>query len=412
MRLYQLRSIDEVLTLIKKSFSPLSAVPQETVNTMEALGRVTAKAVVAPEDVPAFPRSTVDGYAVLAQDTYGAGESIPALLQKTGQVLMGRPAAPMAAGEAVAVPTGGMLPPGADAVVMIEDTELLDDLVNCYRQVAPGDNVIRKGEDISLGREVIPKGRCLRSQEIGLLAALSISDITVTPKPRVGILSSGDEVTSWQTTTLELGKVRDSNGPALMAMVRQQGGTPVYGGIIEDDYETLQKTAMALLKEVDFLVLSGGSSVGARDHTARLLLEMNPAGLLVEGIAMQPGKPTLLSSYQGKPVLGLPGHPVAALNVFTLLGTAIMNILTGKEEEAWQPTVTAVLTANVASKPGRTDYIRVKLQKTVDGEILATPIFGRSGLLSTLVDANGILMVEAGLEGILAGTKVQVTLCQ
>jgi len=409
MRLYQLQSVEEVLALIKTSFSSLS---QEKVNIMEALGRVTAAAIISPEDVPAFPRSTVDGYAVRAMDTYGAGESIPAMLEKTGQVAMGRPAPVLLSGAAVYVPTGGMLPPGADAVVMIEDVELLDDLVNCYRQVAPGDNVIQKGEDIFYGREVIPRGRYLRSQEIGLLAALGIEEISVTRQPLVGILSSGDEVTPWQTTALELGKVRDSNGPALMAMVRQQGGLPVYGGIIEDDYDTLQKKALDLLAEVDFLVLSGGSSVGSRDHTARLLREMNQDGLLVEGIAMQPGKPTLLSHYQGKPVLGLPGHPVAALNVFTLVGNMILNVLEGKEEENWQPYITAILTCNIASKPGRTDYIRMKLQKTADGKISATPIFGRSGLLSTLVEANGILTVEPGLEGILAGTPVKVALCQ
>lgn len=405
MQFYSLQTVTAVQQLIRQEFS---ALPAETIDITLACGRVCAASVQASENVPAFPRSTVDGYAVKAQDTYGASESIPAFLQKQDEVAMGQPAPNLLPGSAIYVPTGGMLPPGADAVIMIEDVELLEDLLNCYRQVAPGDNVIQRGEDIALGKEIIPGGRLLRAQEIGLLASLGIGQITVTRQPRVGILSSGDEIVPRQTLHLTPGQVRDSNGPALLALAAQHGAITLYGGIVPDEYSSLQEKGYAMLNEVDFLVLSGGSSVGARDHTARFLEELRPAGLLVHGVAMQPGKPTLLTSYQGKPVLGLPGHPVAALNVFSLFGLPILQRLLGQEEQPWQSYVDAYLTHNIASKPGRADYIRVRLQTDETGKLWATPIFGRSGLLSTLSDANGILVVEAGLEGILAGEIVRI----
>lgn len=395
-----------MLRIISENFSPLGV---ETVETKDGGQRVVGRDVVAPEDVPGFDRSTVDGYALQAFDSYGASESMPALLTLTGEVRMGEGAPPLSPGTCIYVPTGGMIPAGADAVVMVEDTEVLGDIVNCYRQVAPGENIIRRGEDIRQGEIILEKGRLLRAPEIGVLASLGIATLQVAVKPRVGILSTGDEIVPYTTVTLKPGQIRDSNALAVGELARQRGAEIIYGGILKDSYQVFKSGIEELLQQVDFLVLSGGSSVGTRDFTAQVLEELGKPGLLVEGVAIQPGKPTLLAKCQGKPVLGLPGHPVSALNIFALFGTAIIDRLLGREEQPFLATVKAFLTKNIPSRSGRTDYVRVKLSKKGDG-IEATPVFGRSGLLRTLADAQGLVVVPAESEGLLAGSQVDVIL--
>ncbi|MDD4571927.1 MAG: molybdopterin molybdotransferase MoeA [Clostridia bacterium] len=406
MRLYRVRSIDEVLDVIKENFTHLSA---EQVDLLNAGGRVAAENIYATEDVPAFDRSTVDGYAVKAADTFGASESIPALLNLSGQVKMGEKADVLPPSAVIYVPTGGMLPEGADAVVMIEHTELLDDLLNLYKQAAPGDGVIKKGEDVSCGFLVLKQGSVLRAAEIGLLASLGIAEIKVTKKPVVAVLSTGDEIQPWDSPKLEIGQIRDSNAPAIMELAKQAGAEVFYGGIVKDDYDVLRTKAEELLTKSDMLVLSGGGSVGVKDFTCRLLGELG-GSLLVEGVAVQPGKPTLMASCNGKAILGLPGHPVSALNIFNLVGKAVLAQMLGQAESLWQPTVKAVLTHNIASQPGRTDMVRVVLSLDSECNIQATPVFGRSGLLRTLKEADGIVTVAANTEGILAGKTVEVVL--
>lgn len=408
MRLYQVKMPHEVRKIIKDSFGPLGS---ESIDITKAGTRVCAEEVTSPEDVPGFDRSTVDGYALKAADTFGASESLPAMLSYAGAVVMGHSAGNLPANDScIYVPTGGMLPRGADAVVMIEDTELLGDILNCFRQAAPGENVIKRGEDIAQGISIIKKGKKLRSADVGLLASLGMARIKVAKKPLIGIVSTGDEVVPYTTENLQPAQVRDCNAPALAVLAAAKGADTIYAGVFSDDYDSLKKNMMELLQQVDFLLLSGGSSVGKRDYTAQVLTEISDnKRLLVEGIGIQPGKPTLLAKCQGKPILGLPGHPISALNIFSLFGTYIIDCLQGFDDEGLSPSVKALLTRNAPSRAGRIEYIRVKLEKAGD-KYEATPVFGRSGLLRTMADSHGVIIVPAVSEGLLAGKEVEVYL--
>lgn len=404
MKLMRVTNPDEVMKLITEQFSPL---PCEKLSIEKAGGRCLAETITAPEDVPGFDRSTVDGYAVAARDTFGAGEGIPAVLECIGEVLMGKIAPPIKSGQCCLVHTGGMLPEGADAVIMVEDSEVTGTMIQSFRQVAPGENVIHRGEDLAEGDIALTGGHRLRAPEIGMLASLGISVVKVYRQPVVGFFSSGDELVDYTNTELELGKIRDSNAPALLYLAEQYGTAFRYGGILPDLFETFLEKSRALLEEVDLLVYSGGSSVGSRDFTALTMQELGKPGLLVEGIAIQPGKPTLLANCNGKPVLGLPGHPVSALNIFSLFGRAIIERLAGQTVKSYSPSVKATLARNISSRSGRTDYVRVRLEETAGG-FSAVPIFGRSGMLRTLAEADGLLEIPAAKEGLSAGETVEV----
>jgi molybdopterin molybdotransferase len=404
MKLMRVSDPGDVLKLISEEFAPLSS---ENLLLEVAGGSCLSETISAPEDVPGFDRSTVDGYAVAARDTFGAGEGMPAMLESVGEVLMGKQAPPISEGQCCLVHTGGMLPAGANAVIMIEDTDITGTMVQSFRQVAPGENVIHRGEDLKKGDVALQKGHCLRAPEIGMLASLGINAVNTYRKPLVGFFSSGDELVDYNTEKLEPGKIRDSNAPALLYLAGQFGASFRYGGILPDQYETFLEKSRAMLDEVDMLVFSGGSSVGSRDYTALTMQALGKPGLLVEGLAIQPGKPTLLANCSGKPVLGLPGHPVSALNIFAIFGKAIIDRLAGREAKEFRPTVKAVLARNISSRSGRTDYVRVKIIKNEDG-LSAVPVFGRSGLLRTLAEADGLLIVPAAKEGISAGEAVEV----
>jgi len=406
VRLLRVTKVDNALEIIWRSFRPLAA---EEVGLDIAGGRYLAEEIVAPEDVPAFDRSTVDGYAVRAAETFGAQESLPALLEKVGKVRMGEEAIPIKTGQCCYVPTGGMLPDGADAVVMIEQTTEVDGLAHIYKQVAPGENIIKRGEDIRRQQTVLRKGQKLRGPEIGLLGALGITGVKVVRRPVVGLLSTGDEVAPVDTPVLAPGWIRDANGVALAYLVTQTGARVVRGGIIPDRYKDLYVGVQSLLEKVDMVVLSGGSSVGERDFIPRVLKELSGGDLLIEGIAIQPGKPTILAKCGEKPILGLPGHPVSALTIFALFGCALIKRLSGAGDREWQPTVRAQLTKNIPSRPGRVDLVRTALQGR-EGKVLATPVFGRSGLLHTLAEADGVICIEAERDGLSAGEEVEVYL--
>lgn len=404
MKLMQVTDPEDVMKIIAEQFSALEA---ETVPIEEAGGRCLAASIRAPEDIPAFNRSTVDGYATAARDTFGAGESLPAMLECTGEVLMGQPAGTISSGQCCLVHTGGMLPTGADAVIMLEDTDVAGSTVQAFRQVAPGENVIHRGEDLKNGDEALLKGHFLRAPELGLLASLGLTEVSVYRRPQVGLFSSGDELVGYSTAELPPGKIRDSNAPALQYLTRQNGAELRYGGILPDHFETFLEKSQSFLKEVDMLVFSGGSSVGSRDYTALTMQKLGKPGLLVEGIAIQPGKPTLLANCAGKPVLGLPGHPVSALNIFAIFGRAILDRLSGRKNQAYNPTVKATLARNIASRSGRTEYVRIKLEDTAAG-VKAVPLFGRSGMLRTFAEADGLLVIPAASEGLSAGEIVEI----
>jgi molybdopterin molybdotransferase len=410
LEFFRLQTRQEVLALYDR-FPPVGT---EEVELVAAGGRVLAATITTPEDVPGFLRATMDGYAARAQDTFGASVGAPQYLEIKGEVPMGAaPNGSVGPGETLRVPTGAMLPEGADAVVMLEYTaEHPDGTLEVRRAVAPGENVLSPGEDVSRGEALFPAGRRLRPQEIGLLAALGVTRLVVYQKPRVGIISSGDEIVPLEGKP-QPGQVRDANAYLAAAQVAEWGGVPLGLGIVPDDFSALRKSLAAAIKEADLILVSGGSSVGVRDLTLSAIQDLPDAEVLVHGVALRPGKPTILASLGqegGQPLLGLPGHPASAAVVMEVLGRPLLLRLAGLAEPVpWGHTVSALLSRNLAGATGREDYVRVRLRR--EGKNLwADPVLGPSGLLSPLVKSDGLVMIPLGLEGLFKEEEVTVQL--
>ncbi len=410
LEFFRLQTRQEVLALYDR-FPPVGV---EEVALAAALGRILAAPLAAPEDVPGFFRATMDGYAVRAQDTFGASVGAPQYLEIKGEVPMGMaPSRGVVGGETLRVPTGAMLPEGADAVVMLEYTaEHPDGTLEVRRAVAPGENMLKPGEDVARDEALFPAGRRLRPQEIGLLAALGITPVLAYRKPRVAIISSGDEIVPLDQRP-SLGRVRDSNAYLAAAQVAEWGGLPKMHGIIPDDFTALQKSLAAALDTTDLVLISGGSSVGARDLTLNAIQALPGAEVLVHGVALRPGKPTILAALgpgDKKPLLGLPGHPASAAVVMEVLGRPLLSHLSGLAGQSdWGRTVTAQLSRNLAGATGREDYVRVRLRRA-DDTLWADPVLGPSGLLSPLVKSDGLVMIPLGVEGLFKGETVVVQL--
>jgi molybdopterin molybdotransferase len=405
---FRLKTIAEVLEFFSQ-FAPLAA---EIVPLVAAWNRVLAEAIIATTDVPEFSRSTMDGYAVRARDTFGAGPGNPAWLTVTGEVAMGAEArVPLAAGQVMGIATGGMLPPGADAVVMVEYTEeLADKTLEIYRSVAPWENVVQRGEDVVAGALLLPAGRCLRPQDVGLLAALGVAKVLVRCRPRVAIIGTGDEIVPLEAT-LQPGQMRDANSYALAAQVAARGGDPTLLGLVPDRLEPLVTRVRAALQTADLILLSGGSSVGSRDLAIGAIQSFSEAAILVHGVAVSPGKPTILARIGTTPLFGLPGHPVSAMVIMEVLVKPLLDRLQGRTDrnQPWGRTVQATLSRNLASTPGREDFIRVRLQSE-DDVLWAEPVLGKSGLISTMVKADGLIRIPLNAEGLEKGETVAVYL--
>ncbi|MGB9791902.1 MAG: gephyrin-like molybdotransferase Glp [Thermacetogeniaceae bacterium] len=377
---------------------------------VECLGRRLASPVVARENIPGFPRSTVDGYAVRAQDTFGASEGIPSLLAVAGEIRMGcAPQRGIGIGEAMRISTGGMLPPGADAVVMAEYTEQVGEgLIEVTRSVAPGENVIFPDEDVKAGEEVLPADHLIRPQDLGYLAALGETSVEVFAPLRVGIISTGDEVVPPDEKPSP-GQVRDVNSYTLYGQVKALGGDARLYGVVRDDPALLDERLRVACEENDVVLISGGSSVGTRDHTAEIIASLGEPGLIFHGLAIRPGKPTLGGVVAGKPVFGLPGHPAAAMISFELLVAPLLRFGSYKKRKEGDLPVRAVLTRSLASASGREEYIRVKLRREQE-RLYADPILGESGLLRPMVEADGLVRIPLESEGVAAGAEVDVYL--
>jgi molybdopterin molybdotransferase len=406
MQFFKVKTVEETFALIDEQVSALERT--EVRELFEALHYVIAEPVTAKENVPGFDRSTVDGYAVRAKDTFGSSETMPGFLTVAGEVKMGEvPDTAVRPGQAVYVPTGGMLPDGSDSVIMIEHVEDVDGLLNTYKQVAPGENVIRAGEDIRAGEVLLDKGTKLRAQELGALASLGITHVTVYRKIKAGYLSSGDEIVPYQTKALQVGQIRDINGLTITGLANDWNVEVVYGGIVKDDYEEFSRRARELYEQVDCLIMSGGSSVGAKDYTTEVIQSLGEPGVFVHGISIKPGKPTILAVANGKPVIGLPGHPASAMIIFKLFGERVLHKLSGEKLGRKPDRVFARITKNIPSSMGRSDYIRVRLEER-DGEWWAEPIIGKSGLITTLVKSDGIVEISSEKEGVSQGKYVPV----
>ena len=384
----------------------------ETVPLDDTLNRVCGVDIVSPEDLPSLPRSTMDGYAVRAADTFGASDTIPALFDVIGAVTMGKiPGITVGSGQAAAIPTGGFLPQGADAVVMVEYTSPAGEgEIEISRPVTAGENVLGKAEDVARSDAIIPAGKRLLPQEIGLLAGLGITRIPVHRRPRVTIISTGDEIVPI-TDTPPPGRIRDINAHSIAALIRTAGGEAEMFDPVPDDPSLLREALERALATADVVVLSGGSSVGERDHMLNVVSSLPGSVVHAHGIAISPGKPTLIASVGGKPVFGLPGHPVSALVVAQVFLAPFLLYLQGQELKRTPAgmRVRAVLASSVHSAQGREEYVRVKLEER-QGLPGAHPVFGKSGMLSTLVKADGFIVVPIHTEGLPAGEMVEVFL--
>jgi molybdopterin molybdotransferase len=431
---------DAARSLLLDNVSKLR-VETELIGTEVSLHRVTADDISAPHALPEFSRSSVDGYAVRASDTFGATDSQPAYLESVGEIPMGaRPSVRLIAGQCAMIHTGGMLPEGADAVAMLEYSEATHDPsaatlaaltahahkpvghsddevrvprleIEFMRAVAPGENVIKVGDDVQPGQVVISKGTRLRPAEIGGLMALGITSLRVAKRPRVALISSGDEVVDAHRRPGP-GQVRDVNAYTLAALVAESGGEPVQCGIIKDERQTVRKAMAEALSASDMLLVSGGSSASTRDMTADAAAALGSPGILVHGINIRPGKPTILAACDGKAVVGLPGNPVSALVIAYLFVVPVIARLLGLPADRPKPRLTARLTVNLRSQAGREDWWPVKLIPPDAGlaEWRAEPIFGKSNLIFSLVAADGLARIAPEANGASAGEIVDVQL--
>jgi molybdopterin molybdotransferase len=378
----------------------------ESIDVPDSLGRIVAEDLIAPHSLPDFQRSTVDGYAVRARDTYGASDSLPAYLTLIGEVPMGSAAeVEIGMGQCALIHTGGMVPHGADAVVMLEYTQSAQaNEIEIFRTVAEGENLIRVGEDVIEGQVIQVRGSLMRPAEIGGLMALGILKVNVVRKVKVGLISTGDEVIDPSLSPLP-GQVRDVNSFTLGALVEQSGGIAKPYGIISDEFDALKNAAARALSACDVVIITAGSSASVRDMTADVIRSLGEPGVLVHGINTRPGKPTILGACNGKAVIGLPGNPVSALVNGYLFVVPVIEKLLGALPRP-KATVLARLTVNLASQAGREDWWPVKLI----GNMEADPIFGKSNLIFTLASADGLLRIPPNATGLSAGEIVEVFL--
>ncbi|MDD1716477.1 MAG: molybdopterin molybdotransferase MoeA [Methanolinea sp.] len=390
-------SVDEARRIARGMAPPPD---YEDIPLAESFRRVLAENALADADIPGFDRSVVDGFAVRASDTTGAGEAIPSLLELVGEVTMGRPPEfSLSPGQCAYIPTGGELPSGSDAVVMVEQSESLGDQILIKRPVAPGENLILRGEDFRQGSPALFRGRRISPQDCGVLAAVGCSQVRVFRKPHFGVISTGNELIPVDSHP-QGSEIRDSNSVMIGSFLEESGCIPRLYGIVRDDPAILRSAIVSALNENDAVILSGGSSKDERDLAARLIGELGE--VLAHGIAIAPGKPTILGKCEGKPIIGLPGHPASAFVVLTVIGSALFEGMTGERGRITR-TRKAVLAENIPSSRGREDYVRVSLE----GDI-ARPLFGKSGLLNTLVASTGMIRIPSGSEGLEAGEEVEV----
>jgi molybdopterin molybdotransferase len=407
-QLFTVLTPQQAWSKIEPHLSPL--VRTDAVATAEALGRVLAEDITSPVDVPHFARSAMDGYAVRAEDTHGSSESLPSYLKLAGEITMGRPAeVALLPGEAALIHTGGMLPPEADAVVMLENTRDTDGSgIEVVRPVARGENVIQVGEDMVKGEPLLSRGSVLRPQDVGGLLSVGLTKVRVFSRVKVALIPTGDELVPPEDEP-EMGQIRNTNAYALAAMALRAGAVPIRMGIVRDNREALKQAAQAAMDMADIVVISAGSSVSARDMTADVINSLGAPGVLVHGVALRPGKPMIIASVGGKPVFGLPGNPASAMITFQLFVVPAIHRLSGGRKDLWRLELKAKVTRNIPSTPGREDFIPVRLEER-DGELYAEPVFGKSNMMFAMMRGDGVATVPLQKAGIAAGETVTVRL--
>jgi len=403
---FKVKSLAEVMALTDQ-FLPVDS---EKIPVSRAFSRILAQDLIALENMPGFRRATMDGYAVVASSTFGASESSPAWLDIAGTILMGDiPDFSLTSGQAARISTGGMLPEGADSVVMVEHADPIDELsIEVYKSVAPLQHVIDQSEDFSEKDIVLSKGTFIRPQEQGLAAGLGFTQVKTHKIPKVGIISTGDEIIPISEKPVP-GKIRDINSYTLSGFIREAHATPVCYGIVKDDPSAIKESIKKALAETDMVLISGGSSVGTRDFTVEVLSSLPDTDILVHGMSVSPGKPTILANAGGKPVWGLPGQVVSAMVILKIVVIPFLNKLKGLGQKDRTIRVPAKLTRNVSSAQGRRDFVRVELVKK-DNQLLAKPVLGKSGLIRTMIHADGLLEIGDHVEGLEKDTLVEIIL--
>ncbi len=400
--------IDEARRIFYEAL-PTTLMPPESVPVAKGLNRILAEDVAADQSVPSFAKSAMDGYAVIAEDTFGASQTNPSLLRIVGESRIGEPPrVVLHKGQTVSIATGAPVPQGADAVVMLENAKRLDSGdVEIYAPVAPGENVSQVGEDVRKGSVVLERGRKLKPPELGLLVALGRRAVEVVRRPKVGVLSTGNELSD--TYPVVAGKIADINRPMLMAMVEECGGTPVDLGIAKDDAEEISRKLRQGLRSADTVLVTAGTSVGKGDLVPDIINALGRPGMLVHGIAMRPSLPTGLAVVEGKPVVSLPGLPVSAMFAFSTFVQPLILRMLGTEPDP-QPKVKARSTKRIVGVPGFRTFVRV-LVRDEEGKLIAEPLrTPGSGILTTLTRANGIVVVPENIEGFDEGAEVEVQL--
>jgi len=395
-----------------ESLGDIERLGTEVVPITDALSRVLARDSISGEDLPGFKRSTVDGYALSAKDTFGASENLPTPFSIVGEVRMGEmPNFGLNRGECALISTGGMLPEGADAVGMIEYSQMVEDrVVEINRPVSILENVILPDDDVKRGQTVLHKGSLLRPQDLGVLAALGIGQVDVFTKPRAAIISTGEEIVDISQKP-EAGQMRDVNSYTLGGLCNTSGVEPLYLGITGDRFEDLRLLIEKGMSQADVVLLSGGSSVGTKDFTLDAFRSLQGVEIVAHGVSISPGKPTIIARKENKTLWGLPGHPVSAMIIFDVFLRWLFGRLCGRSKPAEyiNHAIEAELDRNIESASGREDYIRVRLTHS-EGRWLATPVLGKSGLISTMVEADGIVTIDMNTEGLYGGERVKVRL--
>ncbi len=394
-------SLEKARKIISEKFCSYS-LGAETVSLSSSIGRVLYSDIVSSENIPAFDRSTVDGFAVIASDTYGSGESIPSQLSVIGEILMGEKAdTEIEEGECVRISTGGMLPKNADSVVMVENTDCtFDEFCLIFKAVSPFENVIKKGDDLNEGKTVLKKGTVISSKHIGVLASLGITQIDVFRKIRVGIISTGDELVPVDSTA-QTGKIRDINTHLLSALISDLGCIGTEYGIVDDNFEAILKATEKAADENDIVLISGGSSAGVRDMTVKVISELGE--VFFHGMALKPGKPTICGRIKDKAIFGLPGHPAAAYFVTLMTVKPLLELLYNTEYK--KSFLICPISQNISSNHGREEIVCIRIS---DGK--AVPAFSKSGFVSVLSEADGYIVIDRNSEGVKTGETVKVYL--
>lgn len=405
MEFFNTVSVEEARDLINTHFADYKF-ESEDIDILDSLDRILAKDIYSDIHVPEFDRSTVDGYGINVTDSHGATDSIPSILNIVGEVKMGeKPSQSIRPGETMYVPTGGMIPQGANGVIMVENTEKLDDnTLLLYKAIAEGSHIVSKGEDIEKGSLVLKRGKKITPEVMGVLASLGIGKIKVYKKAKFYIISTGDEIIDLDEE-LFLGKVRDINTYGLFGEIQKLGGQVIGKAIVKDDYELLRIEVEKAADMADVVLISGGSSVGTRDYTYRVIDSLEGRGVFVHGVSIKPGKPTIIGEGKGKLIFGLPGHPVSSILLFKTFVEEYIKSKLGLVEI--KPRIKAIIDFNFPSSPGKLTYQLVRLEER-EGVFYASPSFGRSGLISLLAKSQGYIVLEAHEEGIYKGEEREV----